>query len=475
MTNQYIEQLDQKTVVLGYNAFGNVVCVNLNDANSSTAVPIGNPNFKDLITYIDAKGISPKLNLQWAQIVVDSKGHVLFYRTNLGDFVDDGNAIAEQIKQGIESKEIEIKENINESPWVELEVSIFLSRSYLISNLQIQPIECYEFGENELSLPFSVRVSLLQTIEADYLDSNYLLFKEQKNLLGNVIRLQFSQLQIESAFKWFVKQFGLDNTFLSDSRDANLALHKRSKNRGPTTNWYFEWMNLQQYIWGPALEVANRLVGLMNHQAHRKTMGLMSHDDLGDVSCLKVKKLDGTSYMWPLSSLSDKQINIFPKELNWNRGLLQLSFNRVQQHLDRSLYFEAIVVAQASVEAIINGMFSKEVLNYCYGKRNIKWEQKYTKLKYFLDSRDEKFLKQSALYSYLNGDLHRIYELRNGYAHDIFEHLPNYDFTLSKLKEISTLLKPITDWHESAIFLNAVEAMYTLKPEFHTFLRKLRE
>lgn len=474
MTNQYIEQLDQKSVVLGHNAFGNVVCVNLNDANSSTAVPIGNPNFKDLITYIDAKGIRPKLNLQWVQIMLDSKGVILFYRTNLGDFVDDGNLISKQIKIRIESKEIEIREPEVESPWVELEVNIFLPRAYTISNLGSNPIAYYEFNNDELPLPFKVQVCLLQGIETDYLNNNYLRLKEQKNLTGNVIRLRFTHLQIESAFKWFVNQFGIDQTFLSDSLNANMALYKRGKSRGPTSNWYFEWMNLQEYIWGPILEATNKLIGLMNHQADRKTIALMSRDDLGDVTCLKIKKLDETYFLWPLSSLNDQQIYIFPQQLNWNYGLIRLSFNRVRQHLDRSLYLESIVVAQATLEAIINGMFSKEICESCFQKINIKWEQKYKSLKQFLNAIDHQFLKKSALYFYLDGGLHRIYELRNGYAHDIFENQPNYDFTLSKLKEISVLLKPLTQEHESTNFLRAIDSVYDLRSEFHSFLLQRR-
>lgn len=475
LTNQYITQLCQKSFELRYNVFGTVAGVHIFDANSSTSIPVGNADYAELTNYIDANGIRPKPDIQWVKIALDAKGSVLYFRTNLGDFVDSDNPITNQIKLGIESKSIEIRKAEYESPWTELEVSVFLPRTYTISKVGLSPVACYEFIDDEISLPFSAQVSLLQSIEVNYFNNNNHLREVQKNLSGNVIRIRFTQKQIESAYKWFAPQLEVDQMLQPDSMQANMALHKRSKRRGPTTNWYFDWVNLQEYIWGPILEATNRLIGLMNHQAHRKTMALMSRDDLGDVTCLKAKKGDGTCFLWPLSSLRDQQINIFPEELNWKHNLVQLSLYRVRHLLDRSLYFEAIVVAQATLEAIINGMFSDEVSRVCFDKANIRWEQKYQKLKQFFDKTDDQFLIRSALYPYLDGRLHRIYELRNGYAHDIIEHRPNYDFTLSTLKEVSQLLKPITDTWESIHFLRAVDAMYRLRPEFLSFLLQERK
>lgn len=253
---------------------------------------------------------------------------------------------------------------------------------------------------------------------------------------------------------------------LDDSMQADMALHKRSNGKGPTNDWYFDWMSLQGYAWVPILEITNILIGLINNQAHRKTTALFSRDDLGDVVCIKAIRADGTFNIWPLSGLKDQQVSLFPSELNWEHKLLDRSFYRVRYLLDRSLYFEAIVVAQAILEAIINGMFPLELKQYCFDKDEIKWEQKYRKLKRYFNKSGSEYLKASILYSYLDGGLDRIYQLRNNFVHDIFDKQPSYEFSLSELKEITQLLKPFTDLQENNWFMNSVGEMYQLRTEF---------
>lgn len=441
--------------------------VNIFSENSSNCIPVGNDNYAALIDFIESEKIRPCLDIKWAQVVRDDNGSILYYKCNLGNFVDNDNVVSNQIRQGIESGNIELQESASLSPVVAIEASVFLSRNYTLSEAGARPIDKYEFSDSYLGLPFQADVLLLQSIEEQYFDTQTAFIQKLiKNTGGNVIRIGFKGPQMRRVLNWSKPHLGRDLDYLSQSMQADIALHKRSKRKGVTTNWYFDWMSLQMYIWAPILEVANLVIGLINHQAHRKTTALLSKDDLGDVVCIKSVRADGACSLWPLSNLRDEQIHVFPSSLNWEHKLLDRSFNRIRYLLDRRFYFESIVIAQATLEAIINGMFPVEIKKHCFGKDEIRWEQKYKELRLFFEKRGDDYFKKSALYSYLDGGLHRIYQLRNGYVHDIFDKQPVYDFKLSELREISQLLKPFTELHDTMMFMSAVDAMYRLRPEF---------
>ena len=468
MSNPFVEQLRQKAKFeLRYDSFGSPVSVIIFTNNSSTIIPKGNDNFSTLIEYIDSNNMRPKPKINWVQVVRDSGKRILYYKCDQGNFIDDNNHISNQIRQGIESESIEVQEVNNLSPVVELQASIFLPRTYSICDIGLKTISRYDFEPNASWLTFKAKVSLMQSIEADYFENQNFLQQQLKNLSGNIIRIHFTSRQIKSVYNRSKSHLDDESLLqLNDSMQADIALHKRSLGQGPTTNWYFDSMALHTYIWVPILEITNILIGLINHQAHRKTTALFSRDDLGDVVCIKAISADGTSLLWPLSNLRDQQVSLFPFELNWEHNLLDRSFNKVRYLMDRSLYFEAIVVAQAILEAIINGMFPLEIKQRCF----IKWEQKYWELKRYYNESGSEFMRSSALYSYLDGGLDRIYLLRNNFAHDIFEKQPNYEFNLSELKEITQLLKPFTDTWENKRFMNSVSEMYRLQTEFYNSL-----
>lgn len=474
MSNPFVEQLRQKAKFeLRYNPFGLPISVNIFTNNSLTCIPKGNDNFSALIEFIDSNNMRPIPEINWVQVVRDSEEQILYYKCDQGNFVDDNNYISNQIRQGIESESIEVREVNSLSPVVELQASIFLPRTYAIFDIGSKPINRYDFESDTSWLTFKAKVSLMQSIEADYFENQEFLQQQLKNKSGNIIRIHFTSRQIKSVYNRSKSHLDGESLLqLNDSMQADIALHKRSVGQGPTTNWYFDWMSLHTYAWVPILEITNILIGLINHQAHRKTTALFSRDDLGDVVCIKAISADGTYFLWPLNGLRDQQVSLFPSELNWEHKLLDRSFNKVRYLLDRSLYFEAIVVAQAILEAIINGMFPSKVKRCCFNKDEIKWEQKYQELKRYFDESGSDFMRSSALYSFLDGGLDKIYKLRNDFAHDIFDKQPNYEFNLSELKEITQLLKPFTDTWENNLFMNSVSEMYRLQTEFYNSLPK---
>lgn len=214
MSNQFIEKLRQNAKFeLRYNAFGLPISVNIFTDNSTTCIPLGNDNFAALIEFIESNGIKPIPDINWVQVVRDADGQVLYYKCNQGSFIDNDNPISNQIRQGIESGSIKVRELDNLSPVVEIQASVFLPRTYTLCEDGPKPISRYEFNENYLGLPFKAQVGLMQSIEADYFDSQKEFFQPLiKNLTGNVIRIGFEGSQIRSVYNW--SKFHLDSELL---------------------------------------------------------------------------------------------------------------------------------------------------------------------------------------------------------------------------------------------------------------------
>ncbi len=277
---------------------------------------------------------------------------------------------------------------------------------------------------------------------------------------------------MRSAYKWangFLDEHEV--SLLATSLNENVALFKRGS-RGPTTSWYFDWMVLHHYIWVPILEISNRVIDLMNRQAHRKTTGLLSRDDLGDAVCLRAVRADGTSFVASVSSLRDEQINLFPSEFNWEYHPLDKSFQRIRFLLDRGLYFEAVLVSQAALEGIVNLMFPADTKQQFFDGKEPKLETKYRFLRDFiLSDTSREWLAQGAMRMYLDGGLKEIYDLRNHYAHDALEKRPNYIYDGSIMHATRRLLRPLTDGWENGLFQRQVSGLQALISEFEEFLK----
>jgi hypothetical protein len=173
-----------------------------------------------------------------------------------------------------------------------------------------------------------------------------------------------------------------------------------------------------------------------------------------------------------MSSVQDSQLQLFAEDWKRNYSLVDIAFYRVRFLLDRSLYFEATVVAQAILESIVNGMFPEEQMLKWFGRTKLKWEDKYIYLRKFVEPRLHRLHDKTHLRTYLNGGLKRLYEFRNRYAHDVLAQRPAYDFDSYEFNEINKLLKPFVDHFERNLFLTDVAAMYEMKPQFLIWLQQ---
>ena len=235
-------------------------------------------------------------------------------------------------------------------------------------------------------------------------------------------------------------------------------LYKRKPKNGPRTQWYFNWLNLQNYIWIPILYITNKLIYLINNQVRDKTIALLTKHKLGNMVCIKAKTRDSREFFWTLSNLQDAQCNIFPSELNWQHKLLDIPIQRIRFLFDQGLYYESIIVAQSVCESIVNQMFLDGI--------RLSWEDRYKYLySYFKDILQD----SSHLLSLLSGGLHEIYKYRNAFAHDYFEHEPAYIFNFKDYNKIEKLLEPFIVLYENMGFLNDVDSMYSHRQKFLEF------
>lgn len=468
MSNQYIEEIKHGAQFdIVYDSFGRPNQVRV----AGTTIPVGNDNFEATLTYIDANNLRPSLAFKWVQIVTGKEGNVLHYVCDQGSFVDDpDNAVTRDLKQCIANGTIEIRAETPPASVLSLEVNVFLSRKFTLNKLDAAA--SWRFDTKMLGLPFSAEMAVLQTIEDDFFANNNLVKSWLHDVSGNVIRIFITTKNIGPIFNWADQFMREDRHFLEESLETDFALFKRSKTRGPRTAWYFDWLNLQQYLWIPVLHIANRVIGRINLHIHRKTLGLLSRDDLGSVTYIKARLEDGSHRHWFLSSVQDSQLQLFAEDWNRDHSLVDIAFYRVRFLLDRSLYFEATVVAQALLESIVNGMFPEEDMVRWFGRANIKWREKYTYLRQFVEPRLHRHHDKVHLRTYLNGGLRRLYEFRNRYAHDVLVQRPSYDFDSNEFNEINILLRPFVDHFERSLFLQDVTAMYELRPQFLSWLQQ---
>ncbi|MGE4397704.1 MAG: hypothetical protein AB7D34_09720 [Sulfurimonas sp.] len=317
-------------------------------------------------------------------------------------------------------------------------------------------LESYCFEDDYLGLPFHIKVEILQGIEENFFEKNGYFLDSLRNINGNVLRYTIDKSKIVKVYKWSKRYLTNELEYLNQSLDYDYELQKRKRSKGPRTQWCFDYLNLQNYIWLPILYITNKLIYLINNQAREKTIGLLSRHELGNITYMKVRYNNGQNSLINLSNIQDQQIIIFPSQLNWEHKALEVPIQRIRFLFNQGLYFEAIIVTQSICESIINGMFPDN------GK-GLKWEKAYKYLSTFFN---DKLRSDSKLKELLNGGLYKIYKYRNDFAHDYLVHTPDYTFEFEHFNEIKQLLEPFIDLHTNMHFLWDVDTMYKERNKF---------
>lgn len=465
--NQFINLIKEKMPLnCTFSANGKInqyVIKNIKD-NCITYIPKGNDNFERIEIFLKQNNLEAEYKIEWVKEIRDKENQLLHYETNLGKFIDSQeNPIVLEIQRRIENKTIEMKEMEIPFDIDSIEINVFLPRAFsLRGDGYPKPIKKFCFEAEYLEMPFPVKIEILQNIEKDFFDESTQFFKEHilRNINGNILRYTINKREIIKVFKWsksYLSSEQLD--IMNNSLITDYDLFKRKSNKGPRTQWCFDYFNLQNYIWVPILYITNRLIYLINNQVRDKTIGLLSKHKLGNMVCIRVNGNDSKQFSWQLSNLQDQQCTIFPHELNWKHKPLDKAIQRIRFLFDQGLYLEAIIVTQSVCESIVKGMFENRI-------RELKWEQMY---RYLSEYFNEILKEESKLRYLLNGGLHKIYKYRNSFAHDYFEHKPEYIFNFEQFNEIENLLKPFIDFHENMLFLWDVDNMYTYKIDFNKF------
>ena len=431
----------------------------------NTFIPYGNDSFDYIKKYLDSERIEPICLLEWVKEIRGKEGELLHYLTNIGSFIDStDNTIALKIKEEIKKETIIVKESNNFVNIDCLEINVFLPRSFQLHGEGYpKPIDNYCFDDNYLELPFPIKVEILQQIEKDFFAKDTYTLDTLRKTNGNILRYTINKSNIVKIYKWAKQYLTYELESLEKSLAYDYKLYKRKQNKGPRTQWCFDYFNLQSYIWIPILYITNKLIYLINNQSREKTIGLISKHELGNTSCIKAKYNNGTSSLISLSNIRDEQISIYPSELNWNHKPLELPMQRIRFLFDQGLYFEAVVVTQALCESIVNGMFPND------GK-GLKWEKTY---KYLSSYFNDKLGKESKLRELLNGELKKIYKYRNDFAHDYLAHTPDYTFEFEYFNEIKQILESFLDMNKNMLFLRDVDTMYRERNEFIIYYKTL--
>lgn len=468
-------QFENSKIIWHFNSFGKIdqYVVRSNDGSTSS-IPIdsGNTDYLRIEEYIKLNHIKPEYNLEWVQQVTDGYHNLLFYRTNMGDFVDsDANAITSEIKQKIQSNTIEMRESEIEFQIKSIEVNIFLPRAFRLNAVGSTPIDSFKLQQVfELN---EIEIELLQKIEDNFFAQNEWIKDQFRSTDGLVIRCILDSSNAKQIYQWAKRHLDKETIeMLEKLSNIDFELHKRKKSRGIRTQWYFEWLNLQQYIWVPILHITNQMIWMINQQSHRKSMSQISKDEVREIACIKAYDFNNNSYLWPLSKLHDSQISLFPEELNWSHTPFSIATNKIRFLYDQSLYFEAIIVAQAIFESIVNGMFNANVTKQIFGREELRWEEKY---KYLREYFNEELHESSILKALLNGGFKEIYVLRNSFAHDYVVHKPEYKFEIEAYKTIGELLKCFTQPWENNLFGIEIHSMYLKRDEFLRYIGTLKK
>lgn len=447
--NNYIQMIKEGEKCYG-NYFPNGEVCSYKIKN--TFIPIGNDNFNIIKVYLESHNIDEIIDLKWVQEIKNENGF-LYYNTNLGSFIDSDNKLTQKIKEMIKDKTISIKNQEKYISTDEVEVNVFLPVCFSLSKITpAKSINSYILDSEYLELPFKLNMEIIKNIEEDFFNNNLIIQTHFiKNTKGNILRFKIDKKTIVKLYKWS-KQYTGDT--LKEELEFDYKLFKRAKSKGPRYQWCYE--NYQEFLWAPIIFATNKIIYMINNQARKKTMGLLTKDKMGDMVCIKKIYSNSTSSVSPFFSLRDEQITIYPQELNWEHKPLDIAIQRIRFLFDQGLYFESIVVTQAVIESIISGMFENNA-------RELKWGEQHGALrKYF----NPTFHNDSKLKELLNGGLQKIYKYRNDFAHDYLEHEPKYIFDLKKYQEIEELLKPFIDVFENMNFLREVDQMYSKRESF---------
>lgn len=455
MSNNFIAMIDSGKNCFGqFNPDGTINAYRI----ENTTIPYGNPYFDEIKKYLDEKKLNPICPLEWIEEIRGNENELLHYNTNIGRFTESlDNYVTSKIKSMIEQKEIILKESDEYINVESLEINVFLPRAFQLHGEGYpKPLSSYCFEDGYLSLPFHIKVEILQGIEENFFEKNEYFLDSLRNINGNVLRYTIDKSKIVKIYNWSKKYLTNELEYLNQSLNYDYALQKRKKSKGPRTQWCFDYLNLQNYIWIPILYITNKLIYLINSQAREKTIGLLSRHELGNMICMKVLYDNGQDSIMNLSNIQDQQIAIFPSQLKWKHKPLELPLQRIRFLFNQGLYFESIIVTQALCESLVYGMFPTQ-------DSNLKWEEAYKYLSIFFN---EKLRNDSKLKELLNGGLYRMYKYRNDFAHDYLVHTPDYAFEFEHFNEIKQLLEPFIDLHTNIHFLWDVDTMYKERNKF---------
>lgn len=470
MENQYI----QKIILgcryeIGFSVMGEPNRMAIYEDNCTTSISDGNVDFQPVIEYLKSNKLPFNEGITWVQEIRAENGILKYYKTDKGDFVvDSRNHIAEMIRSRIENKKIEIKTDQEEIKISSYEINTFTQRGFILNRLSDPSCGC-ELNTDDFNIPSGVQVLLFQSIEPNYFDESIIVKNTMTGIGGNVIRIKVDGKSAVKLYKWCRNYLSKDTIQILDAQfNSDCALHQRRPSQGPRAMWCMGWVILQQYIWVAAIHISNRVINVINQQAHRKPVRYIVRDELGERSTLRAFSENGSNYVWFVSSLMDSQIGIYCDDLTWRYGKIDLAVHRVKFLINQGLYFESLVVAQAIFESVVNGLFPEDVMMQVFSRSEIKWEQKYKLLNNYYSSIVR---ERSPLIALFKGGLKRIYEYRNRFSHDVMAHGPDYRFDIGVHNEVSQLLISITDSHETSILFDDIGVVYRQRDGFINWLK----
>jgi len=268
---------------IGYDSFGLPSSISIATINNTVCIPRGNEHFNHLLEYIDANNLRPDLPFSIVEYVTDKGGNLLYYISQYGPLIDsEDNPLIPIIVKGIQEGRISLQQFEEPEPPIALEINVFLGRSFQLHRGYPGPIPQISFNSSEFGLPFKSDIQLLHKVEGDYFSEYANVKKYIKNINGNVIRISVDSKAIKKVYNWAKLLLPLEKCILDQSLNIDMRLHKRKNSHGPRTAWYFDVLNLDQYIWVLALHVTNIIIDIINQQLSQLTISYLSKDELSE-------------------------------------------------------------------------------------------------------------------------------------------------------------------------------------------------
>lgn len=477
--------MDIETYYYQIDEYGRKTAIQIQSKKISKTIPVSHREYREVLDKVKAG--RAEILLPEYEYVITPRGHDNYVHVQVKEgkgyvaclFNVDGNEEYRRVIELIQSEHVFVAvEVLDRRKIKEFVIRVFLKDVFQIkNNYQEIKTELIGFDQNWI----------VEVLTGDKVIKEPFVFEFLNNTRGvnTEVRIKLRDIgSLKKAYK-FVKSFMNSNEkdIFLDSEAKNLTKHRRSKKSGVSSDWYYQWDVVLNYIPEFTTEILNRFIDLYRFTSWDRSVRRVGTSLINRSTLFEVY-FEGESKPWqfPMSTdRRDQAITPFNVEMLENRQRYNYQnekwgfyVHRIKEHLESHYYYEASVLGVSFMESILNYIFDNPGLTKYSTKLNLdcpngfsaRWKV-LNKTLMEIDNYSSKIVKECF------ESIKVLYDnYRNNIAHSLLDGEHSLYFTQKESKEVRRLLSFLVD--ESKFDANFQSLVYHDKEFYPAIIRNLK-